>query len=70
MSGRRNPEKPDAWQKQVIRKAGLEPRKWLVILENERYLYLVDRGVEQREDIIIDKDTYEVMRPKRCPPHR
>lgn len=44
MSGRRNPEKPDAWQKQIIRKAGQEPQKWLVIWENEMYLYLVDRG--------------------------
>ncbi|MEY8428450.1 hypothetical protein AALA00_12175 [Lachnospiraceae bacterium 46-15] len=70
MSGRRNPEKPDAWQKQIICKAGLEPWKWLVVKENPMYLYLVDRGVEQRENIIIDKDTYEVMRPKRRPPHR
>ena len=70
MSGRGNPEKPDAWQKQIIRKAGLEPWKWLVVKENLMYLYLVDRGVEQREDIIIDKETYEVMRPKRRPRHR
>ncbi len=64
MSGRRNPEKPDAWQKQIIRKAGLEPQKWLVVKENLMYLYLVDRGPEQREDIIIDKETFEVMRQK------
>ncbi len=64
MSGRRNPEKPDAWQKQIIRKAGLEPRKWLVVKENPMYLYLVDKGSEQREDIIIDKETFEVMRQK------
>jgi len=61
MSGRRNPEKPDAWQKQIIRKAGLKPQKWLVIWENEMYLYLVDMGPEQREDIIVDKETFEVM---------
>lgn len=70
MSGRRNPEKPDAGQKQIIRKAGQEPQKWLVIWENEMYLYLVDRGPEQREDIIVDKETFEVMRPKRCPRRR
>ena len=70
MSGRRNPEKPDAWQKQIIRKAGQEPQKWLVVKENLMYLYLVDRGPEQREDIIIDKETFEVMRPKRCPRRR
>ena len=52
MSGRRNPEKPDAWQKQIIRKAGQEPQKWLVVKENLMYLYLVDRGSEQREDKI------------------
>jgi len=61
MSGRRNPEKPDAWQKQIIRKAGQEPQKWLVVKENLMYLYLVDRGSEQREDIIVDKETFEVM---------
>lgn len=64
MSGRRNPEKPDAWQKQIIRKAGLKPQKWLVVKENPMYLYLVDKGSEQREDIIIDKETFEVMRQK------
>ena len=65
MSGRRNPKRPDVCQKQVIRKAGLEPQKWLVVKENLMYLYLVDRGPEQREDLIIDKETFEVMRPKR-----
>ena len=64
MSGRRNPEKPDAWQKQIIRKAGLEPQKWLVVKENPMYLYLVDKGSEQWEDIIVDKETFEVMRQK------
>ncbi len=64
MSGRRNPEKPDAWQKQIIRKAGLKPQKWLVVKENHMYLYLVDKGSEQREDIIIGKETFEVMRQK------
>ena len=70
MSGRRNPEKPDAWQKQIIHKAGLKPQKWLVVKENPMYLYLVDRGPEQREDIIVDKETFEVMRPKRFPRRR
>ncbi len=70
MSGRRNPKRPDVCQKQVIRKAGLEPQKWLVVKENLMYLYLVDRGPEQREDIIIDKETFEVMRPKRYPRRR
>lgn len=64
MSGRRNPEKPDAWQKQIIRKAGLKPQKWLVVKENPMYLYLVDKGSEQREDIIVDKEIFEVMRQK------
>ena len=65
MSGRRNP-----WQKQIIRQAGLKPQKWLVVKENPMYLYLVDRGPEQREDIIVDKETFEVMRPKRFPRRR
>lgn len=64
MSGRRNPEKPDAWQKQIIRKAGIKPQKWLVVKENPMYLYLADKGSEQRENIIIDKETFEVMRQK------
>ncbi len=34
------------------------------------YLYLVDKGPEQREDIIIDKETFEVMRPKDTPRRR
>ena len=70
MSGRRNPEKPDAWQKQIIRKAGLKPQKWLVVKENPMYLYLVDRGPEQREDIIVDKKTFEKKKKKRCPRRR
>ena len=31
------------------------------------YLYLVDRGIEQRERIIIDKASHEVMREKKEP---
>ena len=70
MGGYGNPKKPNAGQKQIISKAGQEPQKWLVIWENEMYLYLADRGIEQRENIIIDKETFEVMRPKRRPRRR
>ena len=48
---------PDSNQKAVIINAGLDPKKWSVLKENKLYLYLVDRGIEQREHIIIDKNT-------------
>lgn len=47
--------KPNAEQRKLIAVAGLNPAKWLVRHENERYLYLTDRGIEQRENVIIDK---------------
>lgn len=46
---------PNAEQKALIRTAGLNPAKWLVRHENDHYLYLTDRGIEQRADLIIDK---------------
>ncbi len=53
---------PNAEQKALIRTAGLNPAKWLVRHENDRYLYLVDRGIEQRENLIIDKIAGDVAR--------
>lgn len=44
-----------------MRAAGLNPWKWLVTWSNEQYLYLVDRGIEQRKDCIIDKATRKIV---------
>lgn len=55
-------KKPNAEQKQLILAAGLDPSKWLVRKEKERYLYLTDCGIEQRENVIIDKIAGDVIR--------
>lgn len=60
----RTARRPDPEQKKLIKAAGQDPEKWLVSDDNASYLYLVDRGFEQRDFIIIDKATGEVMREK------
>lgn len=60
----KQPKKPTLDQKKQIKSAGLDPDKWSVRNENKQYLYLVDRGMEQRENIIIDKATGEIMKEK------
>lgn len=61
----KQPKKPNLAQKKMIKRAGLDPEKWSVRNENKQYLYLVDRGMEQRQNIIIDKVTGEVMKEKK-----
>lgn len=56
-----------AAQRQLIRNAGLDPDKWTIVHSNDRYLYLVDRGMEQRQQVIIDKATGEVLKEKEMP---
>lgn len=58
----KQPKKPNQAQKKMIKRAGLDPEKWSVREENKQYLYLVDRGMEQRENIMIDKATGEVLK--------
>lgn len=53
----KQPKKPTLAQKKLIAGAGLDPEKWMVRLENRMYLYIVDRGIEQRELRTIDKQT-------------
>lgn len=53
---------PNTSQKKLITAAGLDASKLLVRKENSLYLYLTDRGIEQRENIIIDKLTSEIVR--------
>lgn len=56
-----------AAQRQLIRNVGLDPDKWTIVHGNDRYLYLVDRGMEQRQKVIIDKTTGEVLKEKEMP---
>ncbi|MCI5996135.1 MAG: hypothetical protein MRZ45_09380 [Blautia sp.] len=49
----------------MIRKAGLDPEKWLVLFQDMYYLHLVDRGMEQREPVIIDRLTGEIAGRRR-----
>lgn len=56
-----------AAQRQLIRNAGLDPERWTIVHGNNRYLYLVDRGMEQRQNVIIDKTTGEVLKEKEMP---
>ena len=58
----KQPKKPSLAQKKMIKRAGLDPEKWSVLEENKQYLYLVDRGMEQRENVMIDKATGEVLK--------
>lgn len=58
----KQPKKPNLEQKKMIKRAGLNPDQWSVRDENKQYLYLVDRGMEQRENIMIDKATGEVLK--------
>jgi hypothetical protein len=59
--GVRNPRRPTLAQKKLISKADLDPKKWLVTLEDQGYLHLVDKGIEQREIRIIDRRTGELI---------
>jgi len=65
----RNARWPNRAQKKIIRAARpkLKPWQWLVVFEDGAYLHLADRGIEQRERIIIDKSTGEVMQEKKEP---
>lgn len=49
--------RPTAEEAQVIRDAGLNPRDWLVVKTNKRFLVLTDNSIEQREKITISKAT-------------
>lgn len=61
----RTARKPDRTQSWLIRKAGLDPEKWLVLFQDMYYLHLVDRGMEQREPVIIDRLTGEIAGRRR-----
>ena len=52
---------PKLPQRALIRAAGLNPWEWLVLHQNSQYLYIVDRGMEQRKDCIIDRASKKVV---------
>ena len=54
--------KPTPEQADLIQKAGLDPQAWSVRFEDDRYLHLVDRGLEQREIVIVDKETAKTVK--------
>lgn len=56
----RQARRPTRRQKDLIERAGLEPEKWLIRHEDNYYLHLVDKGLEQRQLVIIDKAAGEV----------
>ena len=62
-----NAHRPRRAQRRTISLSGLNPDEWLVGFEDKLYLYLVDRGIERRESLIIDKASHEVMREKKEP---
>lgn len=61
----RTAQKPDRTQSWLIRKAGLDPEKWLVLFQDMYYLHLVDRGMEQRDLVIVDRITGEIAGRRR-----
>jgi hypothetical protein len=66
---RAHPPRPK--EAELIRSAGLDPTKWLVMHSNALYLYICDNSLEQRESHIIDKKTGELVgspsKTERCP---
>lgn len=58
----KQPKKPTLAQKKLIAGAGLDPEKWMVRYEDNRYLHIIDKGVlEQREEHIIDRQTGQIV---------
>ena len=56
-----NAHRPRRAQRKTISLSGLNPDEWLVVFEDELYLYLVDRGIERRETHVIDKAAKKVV---------
>lgn len=59
----KQPSKPTLAQKKLIAGAGLDPEKWMVRHENRIYLYIVDRGIKQRQLCIINRKTGRLEEP-------
>lgn len=41
-------------QKMIMAAAGLDPNQWLVVLDDGRYMHLVEKYFERRQRCIID----------------
>lgn len=57
----KQPRKPTLVQKKLIAAAGLDPDEWMVKLEDKLYLQLVDRGIEQRKKVTINKQAKQIV---------
>lgn len=53
---------PKGAQEELITAAGLNPQRWLVVHENDAYLYLVERHFERRQRCTIDKAEKSVVK--------
>ena len=59
--GVQNARRQRPGQKRVIRASGLDPYNWLVVKDSGGLLHLVDRGIERREERVIDKETKRIL---------
>ena len=41
-------------QKMIMAAAGLDPNQWLVVLDDGRYMHLIEKYFERRQRCIID----------------
>lgn len=57
----RNARKPTPEEAAAIRQAGETPEKWLVRMNDGRYIHLTDRGTEQRAILAIDAGKGEIV---------
>lgn len=57
----RRARSPTSAQAAIIEKAGLNPREWLVLEDGRVYMKLTDRGIEQRDEISINKSTMRLV---------
>lgn len=57
----KQPRKPTRDQKELIAKVGLNPEEWLVRSDEGMYMKIVDRTIEQREEVTINKETKKIM---------
>lgn len=56
----KNPRKPTRAQKEIISNNRLNPDNWLVIKEDETYLYLISKDLKRKRS--VNKNTKKVKR--------
>lgn len=57
----KRPKKPTRDQKELIAKVGLNPEEWLVRSDAGMYLKIVDKTMEQREEVTINKVSKKIV---------